>query len=175
MQAHSWILAAGLLMLGCQPKDQPVTINNPALGLKVTFPGAPKQITYLEPTSMGPILWYNLTYQASWELSAAHLHVDVGSPKADPLKPRGSAALLAGFQEHLRQRLGALALSPLPLSRGPGFSYVTGTSNDRTLEGVVILRRGQLYHAQGARFKPQDPALTAFLDGFSVAPLTTGP
>ena len=171
MKGSSWLLATALLpgLLACH-KEQPVTVDNRALGLRVTFPGPPKQLMYSEQTPLGTFLWYNLTYTPGGALNAANLHVDVGSPTPAELERLTATSLLGGFKDHLRQRLGPIRVETLPEGRGPGFHYVAQKVNGRILEGVVILRRGRIHHAQGAAATPGDPALKAFLDGFEVTP-----
>ena len=167
MQLRPWLPLAGLtLLLACQQDAHPVTIRNAALGLQVTFPGQPQQIMYTEETPIGNIMWYNLTYLPKGGINAPTLHVDVGSPKGRALTAK---ALLEGFQAHLRQQLGPITVEPLPPERGPGFHYVAQKKYDRVLEGLVIVRRGRIHHAQGAAREPGDPAFKAFLDGFKVA------
>ena len=168
MRFMPWLPIAGLFtLLACQPRvEQPVTIRNAALGLVVTFPGQPQQIMYTEETPLGNIMWYNLTYLPKGGVNAPTLHVDVGSPTG---KTFTAKALLDGFQAHLRQQLGPLTVEALPPDRGPGFRYAAEKHYDRILEGIVIVRRGRIHHAQGAAKGPGDPDFKAFLDGFTVA------
>jgi hypothetical protein len=157
-----------LLVLGCKP-EQPVTVDNPTLGIKVAFPGPPVQVMYSETTPLGDILWYNLTYDPKMKINAANMHVDVGGPVLKDVAGVSPQGMLAGFQKHLRERLGAITVEALPAERGPGFHYTAQRINERIIEGIVILRRGRFHHAQGASGKPGDPALQAFLDSFEVA------
>jgi len=167
MKTRAWLPLIGLLtLLACQPKEQPVTIHNAALGLDVTFPGKPQQIMYTEETTLGNVMWYNLTYLPKGGVNEPTMRVDIGSPTGKSLTAR---TLTEGFQAHLRQCLGPITIEPLPPGRGPGFHYTAQKHYDRTLEGIVIVVRGRIHHAQGAAREPGDPAFKAFLDGFKVA------
>jgi len=167
MNMHPWLpIASMLLLLACRPQETPVTLHNAALGIEVTFPDQPRQITYTEDTPIGNILWYNLTYMPKGGINAPTWHVDVGSPQGRSLSAK---SLLDGFQTHLRMQLGPITVEPLPPERGPGFHYTAQKKYDRVLEGLVIVRRGRIHHAQGAARSPGDPGFKTFLDGFKVA------
>ena len=166
MTGRPWLPLAGLLLLlACQQKERPVTIHNGPLGLQVTFPGQPRQITYLEDTPLGTIMWYDLTYQAKAGANEPALRVDIGSPEGRAVTAK---SLMEGFQAHLRQQLGPITVEPLPPQRGLGFHYAAQEHYHRVLEGIVIVCRGRIHHAQGAANGPGDLAFKTFLDGFTI-------
>ena len=168
MNMRPWLPLAGLFtLLACQHDVQPVVVHNAPLGLDVTFPGPPRQITYTEETPLGRVMWYSLCYMPGGGVNAPTYRVDIGSPEGKAYTPK---AMVDGFQAHLRQQLGPITVEALPPERGLGFRYAAQKKYDRVLEGLVIVRRGRIHHAQGAERMPGDPDFKAFLDGFKVAP-----
>ena len=163
-----WIaLAAAALVLGCAP-EKPYPFDQPNLGIAVTFPGEPRQAMYPEDTPFGPIQWYNFSYTPPGRMDLNY-HVDVGNlPPGD----RGGdtvPAALATFQTFLSARLrGPIQRTDLDPARGQGFTYVAPGITSVRVEGVVILKRGRLHHAQATVAKAGDPRLKVFLDSFTV-------
>jgi hypothetical protein len=123
---------------------------------------------YPEDTPFGRIQWYNFSYTPAGRMDLNY-HIDVGNlPPGDKGGDTVPVAL-ATFQTFLSGRLGGpIQRTDLFPARGQGFSYVaSGVANVR-VEGVVILKRGRMYHAQATVARADDPRLRTFLDSFAV-------
>lgn len=161
------VLAGAALLLGCA-KDQPFPFEQPNLGIRVVFPGEPRQAGYPEATPFGLIQWISFSYTPAGRMDV-NFHVDVGNlPPGD----RGGATVpeaLATYQAYLGSRLGGpIQRTDLAGDRGPGFRYVAPGMTQARVEGVVILKRGRLHHAQATVARADDSRLQPFLDSFQV-------
>lgn len=159
--------ALALLAPACAP-DKPFPFEQTNLQVKAVFPGEPRQAVYPEDTPFGRIQWTTFSYFPGGRMDLS-FHLDVGNlPPGD----RGGdtvPAALATFERYLGTRLrGPVVRTDLPASRGPGFQYVAPGMGELRVEGVVILKRGRLHHAQATVRKADDPRLRAFLDSFAV-------
>ena len=76
--------------------------------------------------------------------------------------------ILTTFQNFLSYRFGAVQRTDLPSEKGPGFRYKVKGPSTSLIEGIVVLRRGRLHHAQATVRKEGDPRTAAFLDDFEV-------
>ena len=159
-------LACAVLALGCR-QEKPFPFEQKNMGIAVVFPGEPSQGDFPEDTPYGQIHWHNFFYTPPGRLDQS-FHVDVGNLPPGTKGGDTVPAALATFQAFLDLRLGAIQAKDLPPSRGAGFQYVaTGTKNGR-VEGIVILKRGRLHHAQATVDKADDPRVKTFLDSFVV-------
>ena len=160
-------LVCAALILGCA-RDKPYPFEQTNLGVKVTFPGEPRQAMYPEDTPFGHIQWYNFSYTPGGRMDLNY-HLDVGNlPPGDKGGDTVPAAL-ATFQAFLSSRLGGpIQRTDLDPARGQGFTYVAPGITSVRIEGVVILKRGRLHHAQATVARADDPKLRTFLDSFSV-------
>lgn len=159
--------ACAILALACV-RDKPFPFVQANLGVRATFPGEPRQATYPEDTPFGPMQWTSFAYTPPGRLDT-NFHLDVGNlPPGDKGGDTVPAAL-ATYQAFLGSRLGGpIQRTDLPAARGPGFSYVAPGIRNGRVEGVVILKRGRLHHAQAIVPRAGDPRLRTFLDSFAV-------
>lgn len=154
-----------LLLAGC--KDDPRRIENENLGIAATFPGPPKLHRHTDPGPFGDVEWFDLAMSPPGRLDET-FSVAVGNlPPGDKggTTPR---EILTTFQNFLGYRFGAFQRKDLPADRGPGFRYKGRTPTGGVLEGIVVLRRGRLHHAQAIVRRDGDPRTAAFLDDFEV-------
>ncbi len=157
-----------MMLLACR-SEAPRRVDDPNLGVAATFPGGPKLNKAIEPTPFGEIQWFDLTYAPPGRLDES-FSVSVGNlPKG---KQGGSTPgeILATMEGWLKFRLSGITRIDLPTEQGPGFRYEASHAAGRTIEGVVVLRRGRLHHAQATVRKANDGRLRAFIDGFDVVP-----
>lgn len=137
------------------------------LGVRATFPGEPRQALFPEDTPFGRMQWTTFAYAPGGRMDLG-FHLDVGNlPPGDQGGDTVPAAL-ATYERFLASRLGPLVRTDLAPQRGPGFAYVAASRRDVHIEGVVILKRGRLHHAQATTARADDPRLRAFLDSFTV-------
>jgi hypothetical protein len=165
MLRSSISLVALLALMGC--KDDPRRIENENLGIAATFPGPPKLHRHTDPGPFGEVEWFDLAMSPPGRLDET-FSVAVGNlPPGDKggTTPR---EILTTFQNFLTYRLGALRRTELPAAKGPGFRYKVKGANGGFIEGVVVLRRGRLHHAQAVVRREDDPRTLAFLDDFEV-------
>ncbi|WP_291272345.1 hypothetical protein [Geothrix sp.] len=165
MLRSSISLVALLALMGC--KDDPRRIENENLGVAATFPGPPKLHRHTDPGPFGEVEWFDLAMSPPGRLDET-FSVAVGNlPPGDKggTTPR---EILTTFQNFLTYRLGALRRAELPAAKGPGFRYKVKGANGGFIEGVVVLRRGRLHHAQAVVRREDDPRTLAFLDDFEV-------
>ncbi|BDU72989.1 hypothetical protein [Mesoterricola silvestris] len=156
-----------VLVLGCV-RDKPYAFDQPNLQVRATFPGEPRQAQYPEDTPFGPILWYSFAYTPPGRMDLNY-RVDVGNLPPGTRGGDTTPAALATFQGFLAKRLGGtLERTDLPPARGPGFSYRIRTGAKSWVEGIVVLKRGRLHHAQATVDRADDPNLTTFLGSFAV-------
>jgi len=156
-----------VLLLACA-QDQPFPFEQKNLGIAATFPGEPRQATYPEDTPFGRIQWYNFSCTPSGRLDQ-NFHIDVGNLPPGTQGGDTVPAALATYQAFLSHHLGGpIERTELPPGRGQGFSYVAPGRTNARVEGVVILKKGRLYHAQATVEKSDDPRLKTFLGSFVV-------
>jgi len=158
-------LVCAVLLLGCA-QEKPFAFEQKNLGIQVIFPGEPSQGMYPEATPFGDMQWYNFSYTPPGRMDA-NFHVDVGNLPPGTQGGDTVPAALATFQAFLSARLGPIERSELPTARGPGFHYVAPGKNAR-VEGIVILKRGRLHHAQATVAAVGDPRVQTFLTSFTV-------
>jgi hypothetical protein len=158
-------LVALLALLGC--REDPRRVENENLGIAATFPGLPKLHRHTEPGPFGDVEWFDLAMSPAGRLDET-FSVAVGNlPPGDKggTTPR---EVLTTFQNFLTYRLGALRRIEIPADKGPGFRYRVKGANGGFIEGVVVLRRGRLHHAQAIVRREGDARTAAFLDDFEV-------
>jgi len=161
------ILPALLLFgLACR-KEAPRRIENENLGIAATFPGEAKLYRRDEPTPFGMIGWFDTAYVPTLRMDESY-HVEVGNLPPGTEGGSTPGEIASTFEKWLAARLGPVQRTDLPAAQGPGFSYTARGPNHSTVEGVLVIRRGRLHHAQGTAPKAGDPRLRAFIDSFSV-------
>lgn len=159
------ILLLLLLAAGCA-KDRPRRVQNDNLGIAATFPGEARMAKREEDTPFGPILWFDTAFVPTARLDES-FHIAVGN------LPQGSQGgttpeqVLATFQTWLAAQLGPLQRSPVVAEKGPGFHY-SRAFPARWTEGVVVVRRGRIHHAQATVRTAADPRVKTFLESFEV-------
>jgi len=161
-----WLVLVMLLGLaGC--KDDPRRVENENLGFAATFPGPPKLHRHTDPGPFGEVEWFDVSMSPPGRLDET-FSVAVGNlPPGD----RGGTTpreILTTFQNFLGYRFGALRCTDLPVDKGPGFRYKVKGPSGGLVEGVVVVRRGRLHHAQAIVRREGDPRTAAFLDDFEV-------
>jgi hypothetical protein len=167
MNAARLILPALLLAgLACR-KEEPRRIENDNLGIAATFPGEAKLFRRDEATPFGMVGWFDTAYVPTGRMDES-FHVEVGNlpPGSEGGSTPGQIA--SSFEKWLTARLGPIQRTDLPEAQGPGFRYTARGPNASSVEGVLVIRRGRLHHAQGTARKADDPRLRAFIDSFSV-------
>jgi hypothetical protein len=165
--SHSGLIVLSLL-LSCA-REHPRRVESANLGFAATFPGETHMTPHEELTPFGRIEWFSTSYVPRLRLDESFV-VEVGNlPRGDRGGTTTSAVLLT-FQRWIEGRLGSLKREDLPAGQGPGFRYLAPGPSGSVVEGVVILRRGRLHHAQATVSKAKDGRLRAFIDGFSVNP-----
>ncbi len=154
-----------LTLTGC--KEEPRRIENANLGFVATFPGAPKLHRHTDPGPFGDMEWFDLAMSPAGRLDET-FSVAVGNlPPGD----RGGSTpreVLQTFQNFLRYRFGGIQRTDLSTEKGPGFRYKVKGPTGGSIEGVVVVRRGRLHHAQAIVRKEGDPRTAAFLNDFEV-------
>ncbi len=159
------ILMLLLLAAGCA-KDQPRRVQNDNLGIAAVFPGEARMAKREEDTPFGPVLWFDTAFVPTARLDES-FHIAVGNL---PEGTRGGTTpeqVLATFQGWLAAQLGPLQRSPVAPGKGPGFHY-SRSSPSRWTEGVVVVRRGRIHHAQATVRSAADARVKAFLESFEV-------
>jgi hypothetical protein len=158
-------LALLLALAGC--KDDPRRIENENLGVAATFPGPPKLHRHTDPGPFGEVEWFDLAMNPPGRLDET-FSVAVGNLPPGDKGGRTAREVLTTFQNFLGYRFGAIQRTELPADKGPGFRYKAKGPTGGVIEGVVVVRRGRLHHAQAIVRKPSDPRTAAFLDDFEV-------
>jgi len=161
-----WLVLVMLLGLaGC--KDDPRRVENENLGFAATFPGPPKLHRHTDSGPFGEVEWFDVSMSPPGRLDET-FSVAVGNlPPGD----RGGTTpreILTTFQNFLGYRFGALRRVELPVEKGPGFRYQVKGPSGGLVEGIVVVRRGRLHHAQAIVRKEGDRRTAAFLDDFEV-------
>ena len=162
-------ICLGLLLLlslvGC--KEDPRRIENENLGIIATFPGLPKLHRHTDPGPYGEVEWFDLGMSPAGRLDET-FSVAVGNLPPGDKGGSSSREILTTFQNFLGYRFGAIQRTELPAAKGPGFRYKVKGINGGWIEGIVVVRRGRLHHAQAIVRREGDPRTAAFLDDFEV-------
>jgi len=165
MSRVSLMLLVLLILTGC--KEEPRRIENANLGFVATFPGTPKLHRHTDPGPFGDMEWFDMAMSPAGRLDET-FSVAVGNlPPGD----RGGTTpreVLQTFQNFLHYRFGAIQRTELSAGKGPGFRYKVKGPTGGIIEGVVVVRRGRLHHAQAIVRKDGDPRTAAFLNDFEV-------
>ncbi len=160
-----WILAFLLLSAGCV-QDRPRRVQNDNLGIAATFPGEARLSKREEDTPFGPMQWFDTAFVPTARLDES-FHVAVGNLPPGSKGGSSPEQVLATFQGWLSAQLGPVQRGPVPPALEPGFRYRRALAS-RWTEGVVVVRRGRIHHAQASVRSEADPRVKAFLDGFEV-------
>ncbi|MBP1772595.1 MAG: hypothetical protein H6P99_1758 [Holophagaceae bacterium] len=164
--SRTWLgLAMLLALMGC--REDPRRVENENLGIAATFPGPPKLHRHTDPGPFGDVEWFDLAMSPAGRLDET-FSVAVGNlPPGDKggTTPR---EILTTFQNFLGYRFGPLQRLELPPEKGPGFRYKVKSNSGRAVEGIVVIRRGRLHHAQAIVRREGDPRTAAFLEDFEV-------
>lgn len=164
--SRAWLSLVALLALtGC--REDPRRIENENLGIAATFPGPPKLHRHTDSGPFGEMEWFDLAMSPAGRLDET-FSVAVGNLPAGDKGGTTPREILTTFQNFLTYRLGSLRRSELPSGKGPGFRYLVKGRNGGFIEGVVVVRRGRLHHAQAIVRREGDPRTAAFLDDFEV-------
>ena len=162
------LLLAPLLLLACQ-RSAPQRVSNANLGVAATFPGPAVLDKHVEPSPFGDIQWFDLTCAPGGRLDES-FHIEVGNLPKGKQGGTTPTEILATYEGFLAYRLGPLQKEGLSGAQGPGFHYTARHPNGHVIEGVVVLRRGRIHHAQATVRQANDTRLRAFIDAFEVAP-----
>ena len=161
-----WLgLVVLLALTGC--REDPRRIENENLGIAVTFPGPPKLHRHTDPGPYGEVEWFDLAMSPAGRLDET-FSVAVGNLPPGNKGGTTPREILTTFQNYLGYRFGPVQRTDLPADKGPGFRYKVKSPNTSLVEGIVVVRRGRLHHAQAIVRKEGDPRTAAFLDDFEV-------
>jgi hypothetical protein len=161
-----WLgLVVLLALTGC--REDPHRIENENLGIAVTFPGPPKLHRHTDPGPYGEVEWFDLAMSPAGRLDET-FSVAVGNLPPGNKGGTTPREILTTFQNYLGYRFGPVQRTDLPADKGPGFRYKVKSPNTSLVEGIVVVRRGRLHHAQAIVRKEGDPRTAAFLDDFEV-------
>nr|WP_320133619.1 hypothetical protein [uncultured Holophaga sp.] len=158
------LAVAGLL--ACQ-EEKPFTLDDNSLGVRAVFPAEARMAKYSEDTPFGRVDWFSYTCSPGNKLDFAS-RVEVGNLPPGTQGGTTPDEVLATYNHWLGQRLKGYSQNRLPAVPGPGFRYHATLGDGGTVDGIVVVRRGRLHHAQITSGKPGDPRVKAFLDSFSV-------
>lgn len=158
-------LVALLALLGC--REDPRRVENENLGVAATFPGPPKLHRHTDPGPFGDVEWFDLAMNPPGRLDET-FSVAVGNLPPGNKGGTTPREILATFQNFLGYRLGRIQRTELPADKGPGFRYKGKAQFGGFVEGVVVVRRGRLHHAQAIVRRDGDARTAAFLDDFEV-------
>ena len=154
-----------LALTGC--REEPRRIENENLGIAVTFPGPPKLHRHTDPGPYGEVEWFDLAMSPAGRLDET-FSVAVGNLPPGNKGGTTPREILTTFQNFLGYRFGPIQRTDLPVDKGPGFRYRVKSPNTSLVEGIVVVRRGRLHHAQAIVRKEGDPRTAAFLNDFEV-------
>jgi len=161
-----WLgLVVLLALTGC--REEPRRIENENLGIAVTFPGQPKLHRHTDAGPYGDVEWFDLAMSPAGRLDET-FSVAVGNLPPGNKGGTTPREILTTFQNFLGYRFGQVQRTELPADKGPGFRYKVKSPNTSLVEGIVVVRRGRLHHAQAIVRKEGDPRTAAFLDDFEV-------
>ncbi len=161
-----WLGVVLLLGLtGC--REEARRIENENLGIAATFPGPPKLHRHTDPGPYGEVEWFDLAMSPAGRLDET-FSVAVGNLPPGNKGGTTPREILTTFQNYLGYRFGPIQRTELPADKGPGFRYKVKSPNTRLVEGIVVVRRGRLHHAEAIVRKEGDPRTAAFLDDFEV-------
>ena len=161
-----WLgLVVLLALTGC--REDPRRIENENLGIAVTFPGPPKLHRHTDAGPFGDMEWFDLAMSPAGRLDET-FSVAVGNLPPGNKGGTTPREILTTFQNFLGYRFGAVQRTELPADKGPGFRYKVKSPNTSLVEGIVVVRRGRLHHAQAIVRKDSDHRTAAFLDYFEV-------
>lgn len=156
-----------LLALGCE-KEVPVRVERSDLGITATFPGQPRFVVYPEESPFGVIQWNSLAYLVPGRMDET-FQAEVGSIPPGTSGGTTSVEVLDTFQEKVLDfKFGKVTRTDLPSEKGNGFRYSAQNPAKGFIRGMVILKRGRIYHAQVVVKEAEDPRATAFLESFQV-------
>jgi hypothetical protein len=159
------LLAMLLGLMGC--KDEPRRVENENLGFAATFPGPPKLYRHTDPGPFGDVEWFDMSMSPSGRLDET-FGVAVGNLPPGDKGGTTPSQILTTFQNYLGYRFGAIQRTELAASKGPGFRYKVKSPAGGVVEGIVVVRRGRLHHAQAIVRREGDPRTAAFLNDFEV-------
>jgi len=154
-----------LILVGC--REEPRRIDNDNLGIVATFPGTPKLHRHTDPGPYGDVEWFDLAMSPAGRLDET-FSVAVGNLPPGSKGGTTPREVLTTFQNFLGYRFGTVQRTELPADKGPGFRYKVKGPTGGIVEGVVVLRRGRLHHAQAIVRKDNDPRTAALLNDFEV-------
>lgn len=161
-----WLsLLAVLALVGC--RDDPRRIENENLGIAVTFPGPPKLHRHTDPGPFGEVEWFDLAMSPPGRLDEL-FSVAVGNLPPGNKGGTTPREILNTFQNFLSYRFGTVQRLELAADKGPGFRYKVKGPNQSIIEGLVVLRKGRLHHAQAIVRREGDRRTAAFLDDLEV-------
>lgn len=154
-----------LALTGC--KDDPRRVENENLGVAATFPGPPKLHRHTDPGPFGDVEWFDLAMSPPGRLDES-FSLAVGNLPPGEKGGTTPREILQTFQNFLGYRFGPVKRAELPADKGPGFRYKVKGPNTSTIEGIVVVRRGRLHHAQAIVRRDGDPRTAAFLDDLEI-------
>jgi hypothetical protein len=163
--SRAWLVVVLLALTGC--REEPRRVENENLGIAVTFPGPPKLHRHTDPGPFGDVEWFDLAMSPAGRLDET-FSVAVGNLPPGNKGGTTPREILTTFQNFLGYRFGPVQRTELPADRGPGFRYKVKSPTTSLVEGIVVVRRGRLHHAQAIVRKEGDPRTAAFLDDFEV-------
>ena len=169
MKARALLVPTCLVLAAGCFRESPVRVEDGNLGIIAVFPGQPRMHKYVEDTPFGQMEWFSTTYETPGRMDRS-FYVDVGNLPPGDQGGKTESEVLATYRAWLTRRLGRPELADLPPDRGPGFRYKATLANGSYVEGIAIVKRGRLHHAEAGVAKADDPALRTFLDGFQVMP-----
>ncbi|MBP1626316.1 MAG: hypothetical protein H6Q00_791 [Holophagaceae bacterium] len=161
-----WVGLGLIGFLACQA-EKPFTLDDPSLGVKAVFPGEARMAKYSEDTPFGNIDWFSTAYAPSGRLDVA-CYVNVGNLPPGTKGGSTSAGVLDSFEAWMKKRFTGFTRTELPPAQGPGFRYRATVPTGAWVEGIVVVRRGRLHHAQATTGRAGDPRGQAFLSSFEV-------
>lgn len=154
-----------LSLMGC--KEDPHRIQNDNLGIIATFPGEPRLYRHTDPGPFGDVEWFDLAMSPAGRLDET-FSVAVGNLPPGNQGGTTPREILTTFQNYLGFRFGRIQRTELPAAKGPGFRYKGKGISGQIIEGIVVVRRGRLHHAQAIVRKEGDPRTAAFLDDLEI-------
>lgn len=168
MNRGLFLLPVAALAMGCF-RETPTRIEDRNLGIIAVFPGQPRLHKFSETTPFGEMEWFSTTYETPGRMDRSFF-INVGNLPPGEQGGATETEVLSTFRRFMTQRLGKIEVNDLPAAQGPGFRYKALLPNRGYSEGIVLVRRGRIHHAQASVSKPDDPAVMAFLDSFEVLP-----